>query len=222
MYVLLAAALTSCAGKTGTSPTSSRVANPIDFPLYSGSSVLSVRDWHHTLTPGERSELGISASSTGVYGGYEVVAATTAAFADVAVWLRDIDSRPPEGYHDALLGSGVDQARMSARNIGIDFSVFNRDERDGPHDVVVLAVDPDLVQSKAGFVLTMLDKFRRLPSFLRDPIDAQAKKQMGFTVTDAIDPNTPIGATVGALSQLHDAQARGIILIDARRVGPPR
>lgn len=221
--MLLAAALTSCGGKTGAGgATSPRVSDPIDFPLYGGSSVLSVRDWRHTLTPGERSELGISASSTGVYGGHEVVTATTASFDDVTLWLRDVDNRPPDGYHDALLGSGVDQARMSARNIGIDFSVFNRDERDGPHDVVVLAVDPDLVQSKAGFVLSMLDKFRRLPSFLRDPIDAQAKKETGFTVSDAVDPNTPLGVAVDALSQLHEAQARGVIFFDAQRVGSSR
>ncbi len=50
---------------------------------------------------------------------------------------------------------------------------------------------------------------------LRDPIDAQAKKQTGFTVSEATNPDTPVGAAVDSLDQLRDFGGNGIVLIDA-------
>jgi hypothetical protein len=54
-----------------------------------------------------------------------------------------------------------------------------------------------------------------LPKAFRDPIDQQAKRQTGFTISEATDPDTPIGAAVAALSQLRDFGGRGIVIIDA-------
>lgn len=79
-----------------------------------------------------------------------------------------------------------------------------------------MAVDPDLLQRKAGFMLSAINRFRYLPAFLRAPIDAQVREQTGFTVSDAIDPMTPIGAAIDALGRLNGAKARGVIFIDAR------
>jgi hypothetical protein len=65
-------------------------------------------------------------------------------------------------------------------------------------------------------MLSYLNRFRYLPAFLRGPIDAQAQAQTGFTVSEALDPTTPIGAAIDALGRLNDANARGVIFIDAR------
>lgn len=203
--------LAGCAHGTAPPP-----ASPVDFPLYRDSTILSVRDWHHTLSPGERSALGIVGSGDKAYGGHEVVTATGASFDDLDEWLRELDSHPPDGYGVTVWGSGVDEARERARNMGIDFGVFDRDEHGVEHEVLVVTVDPDLLQRKAGIMLSLLSRFHDLPPFLRAPIDAQARAQTGFTVSDATDPTTPIGAAVDALGRLHDVQARGVILIDAR------
>ncbi len=189
--------------------------NPAGFPLYPQSTVLAVRDWHRSLSSDERNALGIS-DGGGTYAGHEVVTATPASFDDLLVWLRRLDAHPPDGYRVGLWGSGVDVARAQARSVGIDFSVFDRDERSGTHDVVVVTVDPVLLQRKAGLMLSALTRFRYLPAFLRAPIDAQARAQTGFTVSEALDPNTPIGAAIDALGRLNDAHGRGVIFIDAR------
>lgn len=213
--VLLVATLTACARGPAPAPSPT---SPIGFPLFGGSTVLSVHDWHRTLSRGERTALGIIGTRGGAYGGYEVVTATDAPFDQVTAWLHRLNRQPPAGYHVTLWGSGVDDARDNARSIGLDFGVFGRVERGVAHDVVVVAVDPDRLQQKAGFALSMLGKFQRLPAFLRSSIDAQARAQTGFTVSDAVDPSTPIGAAVEALGSLHDAHSRGVIFIDARRI----
>ena len=64
-------------------------------------------------------------------------------------------------------------------------------------------------------MIGVVGKFRLLPQSLRDSIDAQAKKQTGFTISEATNPDTPIGAAVGALAQLRDFGGRGVVLIDA-------
>ncbi|HEY9084564.1 MAG TPA: hypothetical protein VIN40_01280 [Candidatus Tyrphobacter sp.] len=209
--LIVALALAGCAHGPAPQP-----ASPVDFPLYRDSSVLVVRDWHHTLSPGERSALGIIGSGNEAYAGHEVVTATGSSFGEVAGWLRELDAHPPNGYHVTVWGSGVDEARERARNMGVDFGVFDRSESGVTHDVLVVTVDPDILQQKAGIMLSLISRFHDLPPFLRAPIDAQARAQTGFSVSDATDPTTPIGAAVDALGRLHDVHSRGVILIDAR------
>jgi hypothetical protein len=64
-------------------------------------------------------------------------------------------------------------------------------------------------------MLGVVGKFKLLPQSLRDSIDAQAKKQTGISVTEATNPDTPVGAAIGALAQLRDFGGRGVVLIDA-------
>ncbi len=191
--------------------------NPAGFPFYPGSSVLVVRRWRHALSPTERTAFGIVGGG-GTYQGYEVVTATQESFSRLDAWLRDQTARPPDRYQLGLWGSGVDQARAQANAYGLDFALFDREEHGSPHEVAVIGVDPALLQSKAGFVLSMLGRFRYLPQVLRGPIDEQAREQTGFTVSEALDPTTPIGAAIDALGRLNGAQARGIIYLDARHV----
>jgi hypothetical protein len=79
----------------------------------------------------------------------------------------------------------------------------------------VMVVDPQTLDEKAGPMLGLVSRFKHVPSMLRDPLDAQAKKQTGFSITEAIDPETPIGAAIAALGELQDFGGRGIVLIDA-------
>jgi hypothetical protein len=78
-----------------------------------------------------------------------------------------------------------------------------------------MVVDPQTLDEKAGPMLGLIGRFKHMPSMLRDPIDAQAKRQTGFSITEATNPDTPIGAAVAALDQLRDFGGRGIVLIDA-------
>jgi len=191
-------------------------SNPADFPFYPGSTLLVAREWRHDLSADERSALGIFDAQQTAYAGHEVVSATSASFDDLVLWLERLERQPPDGYRVGVWGSGIEDAREQGRNVGLDFGVFTRDERTGTHDVVVIAVDPVTFQRKAGFMLSAIERFRYLPPFLRAPIDEQARAQTGFTVSEALDPTTPIGAAVDALGRLNDANARGVVYVDAR------
>lgn len=213
LALVLVPAIVACAHAPAPAPAPT---NPAGFPFYPGSTLLVARDWRHDLDASERSAMGFLDADQSAYVGHEVVTATPATFDDLSEWLRSLDAHPPDGYRVGLWGSGLDDVRAQARSAGIDFGVFDRDERTGMHDVVVMAVDPDLFQRKAGLMLSALTRFRYLPAFLRGPIDQQAQQQTGFTVSEALDPTTPIGAAVDALGRLDDARARGVIYVDAR------
>jgi hypothetical protein len=216
--VVLAAAACSGGNRGGSSSSAPApsATNPIDFPLFDGATVLSSHAWRETIT--SRPGVGDSAvfkQGAGTYDGHDVVAGTQALMPALETWLGDLNAHPPTGYTVVLQNSTVDAVRAHTRDLGVDFAVFQRIESGKRHGVVVLAVDPDTLDAKAGPMLGVIGKFKLLPSSLRDSIDAQAKKQTGFTISEATNPDTPIGAAVGALSQLRDFGGRGVVLIDA-------
>ncbi len=216
----LIAALAACSsgargGGTGSSP-GPAATNPVDFPLFDGAAVLSSRAWHQTISsrPGFGDNALLS-QGVGTYDGHDVVAGTQALMPSLETWLQNLDANPPSGYVSVAHGNGVEAVRAHTRNLGIDFVVFERVESGKHHDVVVLAVDPQTLDEKAGPMLGVVGKFKLLPQSLRDSIDAQVRKQTGFSVAEATNPDTPIGAAVGALAQLRDFGGRGVVLIDA-------
>jgi hypothetical protein len=211
----LALVLAACSGGHGTqgSPGSN---DPIAFPLLGGSEVLSSHEWHETVhsRPGV-GDNAVFTQGAGTYDGHDVVAGTQALMPSLEAWLRDLEANPPAGYSDAMEGNGVEAVRTHTRDLGVDFAVFENTQNGKRHGVVVLAVDPQMLDEKAGPMIGVIGKFKLLPKTLRDPIDAQAKKQTGFTLTEATSPDTPIGAAFAALDQLRDFGGRGIVLIDA-------
>jgi hypothetical protein len=215
MVVLVACSNGNRSGNSSGSPAAA-ATNPIDFPLFDGASVLSSRAWHQTISsrPGVGNNT-LLAQGAGTYDGHDVVAGTQALMPSLESWLGDLDAHPPNGYSSVVQGSGVDAVRAHTRNLGIDFAVFERIESGKRHEVVVLAVDPQTLDEKAGPMLGVVGKFKLLPQSLRDSIDAQAKKQTGISVTEATNPDTPVGAAIGALAQLRDFGGRGVVLIDA-------
>lgn len=217
---IAAVVLAACSGgqQSGAGHPSPKASNPVQFPLFSGAEVLSSRDWHETVEsrPGA-ADSALLSQGAGTYDGHDVVAGTQAMMPSLEAWLRDIDAHPPEGYTSALQGTNVEAVRDHTRDLGIDFAVFQRTENGKQHGVVVLAVDPQTLDAKAGPMLGMIGKFKLMPQTFRDSIDNQAKKQTGFSVTELTNPNSPIGAAIAALDQLRDYGGRGIVLIDATK-----
>jgi hypothetical protein len=204
----------NAASGTGPSPTAT---NPVDFPMFDGAQILSARAWHETVRsrPGT-ADNAVFTQGSGTYDGHDVVAGTQALMPVLETWLHDLQEKPPDGYTVAIGGDQVEAVRTHTRDLGIDFAVFEGPPVNGKrHGVAVLAVDPQTLDQKAGPMLGMVGKFKLLPKTLRDPIDAQARKQTGISVSEATNPDTPIGAAIGALDQLRDFGGRGIVIIDA-------
>jgi hypothetical protein len=199
--------VTGCSqsGQSASSASSSPPAaaiNPIDFPLYSGSTVLTSRDWRGT------------AGSTAV-SGREVIAESSATLETLEGWLHGVSANPPQGYEVAASGSSVETAHRHAQALGLQFQVFSHQENGKTRELVVVVLDPTTFEEKAGPVLSLIDKYSMLPQSLRDPIDAQAKARTGFTLSQALDPSQPIGAALAAARALRDSGQRGVVLVDA-------
>lgn len=211
VVVLLLAAVTACSqssqsqssqsqSSTAQSP-SPAATNPTGFPLYAESTVLASKAW--TQNAGSQH-----------YGGLEVVAQTAASMSQLNTWLKSISDNPPPGYSVSASGSGVEEAHRRARAMGVDFQVFEHTVNGKRHGLIVAAIDPTVFDEKAGPMLSALSTYKKLPQAFRDPIDSQVRARTGFTVTDALSPNTPIGAAVAAVDELRSSGERGVVLVD--------
>jgi hypothetical protein len=190
--------------------------NPINFPLFNGASVLSSRAWRTRISARPQvAEGAVLTQGAGTYYGHDVVAGTQAFMPALEAWLDGLAANPPDQYHVAVSGNGVEAIRTHTRDLGVDFLVFEEDAQGKRYGVVVMIVDPETLDEKIGPMLGLIGRFKHVPRMLRDPLDAQAKRQTGFSITEATDPNTPIGAAVAALDELRDFGGRGIVLIDA-------
>jgi hypothetical protein len=212
------AALCACANSNrgsagGPSPAAT---NAIAFPLFDGAEVLSSRAWRTTITkrPGV-ADSAVLSQGAGTYDGHDVVAGTQAFMPVLESWLDGLAAAPPSGYRVAMSGNGVDAVRTHTRQLGIDFVAFEGADSGKPHGVVAMVVDPQTLDEKAGPMLGLIGRFKHIPSMLRDPIDEQAKRQTGFSISEATNPDTPVGAAIAALDELRDYGGRGIVLIDA-------
>jgi len=215
--VAVAVALAACSGnRAASSGASPSATNPVSFPLFEGAEILSSHAWRTTISkrPGI-ADSTVLAQGAGTYDGHDVVAGTQAYMPVLEAWLARIGSDPPEGYRLAVSGNGVEAVRTHTRALGVDFVAFEGTGTAKPHGVVVMVVDPQTLDEKAGPMLGLIGRFKHMPSMLRDPIDAQAKRQTGFSITEATNPSTPAGAAVAALDELRDFGGRGIVLIDA-------
>ncbi|MBV8637310.1 MAG: hypothetical protein JO322_04445 [Candidatus Eremiobacteraeota bacterium] len=212
--LLLLAAVTACSQSTQSQSSQSQsstaespspaATNPTGFPLYAESTVLASKAWSQN-------------TGSQHYSGLEVVAQTPATMSQLNTWLKSVSDNPPSGYSVAASGSGLEEAHARARAMGVDFQVFQHTVNGKRHGLIVAAVDPTLFDEKAGPVLNALNQYKKLPQVFRDPIDAQARARTGFTVSDALEPNTPIGAAVEAVNELRSSGERGVVLVDGTR-----
>lgn len=190
---------TAAPGSPEPSPT-----NATGFPLFAESTVLASKVWSEKTQAQH-------------YAGLEVVASTPATLDKLGVWIKGLSTNPPAGYSVAASGSGVESAHARAAKMGVDFQVFDHQVDGKHHATIVLAIDPAVFDRQAGPMLGALDKYKMLPQALRDPIDAQVKARTGFTVSEALSPNTPIGAAVAAVNQLRSTGQRGVVLVDGAK-----
>jgi hypothetical protein len=216
---VLLAALAACSSgaHSGTSGGPSPAAtNLIAFPLFDGSAVLASRSWRQTVPARTNGpDKAVYAQGAGTYDGHDVVAGTQALMPALETWLGDLTANPPSGYSVALRGNTIDNVRVHTRDLGFDFQTFYNVEDGKKHGVVAIIVDPQTLDEKAGPMLGLIGRIKNMPPMLRDPLDAQVRSQTGFSLSEAANPDTPIGAVIGSVAQLRDFGGRGIVLVDA-------
>jgi len=178
--------------------------NSTGFPLYQNSTVIASHDF--------RQKAGSQMVS-----GTEVIAQNPATIEQLGEWIKGLSTTPPAGYTVAVESSSVEVGRAKARALGVEFQVFTHEVAGKKRAIVVLAVDPKTFDAKAGSVLSYIGKFKMLPQSFKDTIDAQAKARTGYTVSDMLDPNTPIGAALAAVNALNESGNRGVVLIDGTK-----
>ena len=218
-----AALLAACSGgqqnanASGSTTSAAALRNPLDFPLYPGSSLLST----HSFTQVVKADTSAGGNSVfqngnGTYTGNEVIASTTAPFSDLSAWLDKMNASPPQGY-SAVENGGDPQERVQARRYGLDYALFTNKENGHIRGLLVLAMDPPLVNQRFGVVLGLISKYRSLPGVMRDPIDNEVKSRIGMTISEATQPDSPVGAALSALDQFEHKDSRGLVLIDASK-----
>ena len=146
------------------------------------------------------------------YRGHEVIAETGATMAQLRGWIHDLKASPPRGLHKV-----VEQSSDGSSGIGTDRDVAVEakfESAGGGRTVIVIAADPKRIREQLGPVFTLIDNYNAVPGMLRGPIDDQAKKQVGYSVTELLDPSSPVGAVVAQVKRMQSGRRRGILILD--------
>lgn len=191
------------------------IANPLDFPLYNNAKIVSSHDFTQTVNTTAQGTRGqLMGHGNGTYSGHEVIASTPASFAQVSAWAHALDEHPPKGY---VQNVNATQGHEQAQRFGLDYATFQRTENGKTKAVLVVVMDPAKVNARVGPVLKLISTYKALPQAMRGPIDDKIKAQTGMTVSDAMAPDSPIGAALAALEDLQHTDARGIVVMDATK-----
>jgi hypothetical protein len=192
------------------------LGNPTGFPLYSNAKIISAKSFTQIVHADTTSPNSVFAQGNGTYGGHEVIASSAASFSALSGWLDGVNSAPPAGY-TAMETQSNPGEQAQAQRYGLDYAVFKRKAGNATHGVLVIVMDPQRVNERFGTILGMIDKYKALPAVLRGPIDDEAKARFGMTITEATQPDSPIGAALSALGELEHRQSRGIVVVDAQK-----
>ncbi|HEY0383716.1 MAG TPA: hypothetical protein VGC72_16105 [Candidatus Elarobacter sp.] len=214
---LLTAALLCACGRGGGEHREAQppraVKNPSDFPLYPRSEVVSVVAVDSTQMFAVMRANDPSAQVPRNYRGHVIIAETGATLAQLQGWVTTLQSSPPRGFHDTtshMSRSSRDKNRFDVNGDG----TAQFETADASRWVWLIAADPRKINEQAGALFTLIDAYSATPDFLRAPIDDEAKKQTGYTVTQMLDPKSPAGAVIAELKRLRSADRRAILLID--------
>ena len=144
------------------------------------------------------------------------IAETGASMDQLRAWVRGLKSSPPSGFHQVAKrdgSSGTTFGSTQDKNaIGAQFETA-----DGGRSVYVIAADPRKVHEALGPAFTLIDSYSAVPGVMRGTIDDQAKKQLGYSVTEMLDAKSPIGAVVATVKRMQSVDRRAILIIDESR-----
>jgi hypothetical protein len=210
--VLCAAVLAACGGGSGGHEESAQqhraatTVNPSNFPLYPKSSVVQVVPVDSTHMFAAIRAADPNATVPRNFRGHEIIAETNATMPQLEAWIRSLKASPPRGLHKAKSGSST---MVSGSEADAQFESAN-----GERSVYLIAAYPRRIREQLGPAWALIDSYTAVPAMLRGPIDEQAKKQMGYTVTEMLDPKSPVGAAIATLKRLQDKDRRAILIID--------
>jgi hypothetical protein len=223
---LLIGALLCACGRGGDehreSSHSAAVKNPSDFPLYPNSQVVNV-------VPVDTAQMFAvihandpTAELPTNFRGHVIIAETGATTAQLRSWVAALESAPPRGFHDttshATRASHRTRAPRDKDRLELNGDGTAQFETaDASRWVYVVTADPRQFYQQARPLFTLIDGYNASPGFLRGPIDDQAKKQTGYSVTEMLDPKSPAGAIIAEVKRLQSTDRRAIVLIDEAR-----
>jgi hypothetical protein len=222
--IALGVILAGCTGKSQQSsapatsaPTPTALTNPTDFPLTAGSTILDVKPFSQVIAIHTGGSM-LADQGSGTYAGYEVLAGSTQTAAALRTWLTQLGQHPPTGYeYQTGSATSTGHVAQTLALYGIAYAAFRTQKKTPAHGVVVVAMDPKQVKEKLGIALDLVERYRSLPSAVRDPIDQQFKGRTGFTISEATDPSSPLGMTIAALRELQSSDQRAIVMIDGTK-----
>ena len=189
--------------------------NPSTFPLYRPSDVFEVvpLDLGPMVTALRKTQQGSDVPPN--YRGAEVVASTNASLGELQTWLHKLEAAPPQGLRYSGSDSSASSDPEAMRSAGAVAASF--DTKNGERVVLVFAVDPRLLRSKLGSALDLIDKYQAVPGMMRGPLDSEMKKQIGYSISEMLDPASPIGVAFGALKTLEPRNKRVLIVVDQHK-----
>lgn len=226
--VLAAASLLTsagCSGNAGSAASSQQpaassapaaAANPTDFPLVDGATVIAERPFTQVVDPAMLRKGAAFSQGAGTYAGVQVIAKTGATLPELAAWMRAQTADPPAGYA-ALDATQLNDAHEMASKYGLDFAAFSKDVAGVRHVVLLVALDPDGLDARLGPAIGLVKQFASLPEVVRGPIDAQIQKRTGMTATEMLDPGSPLGAALAAYDSVKSTGSRALVLVDASK-----
>lgn len=209
---------------------------PSTFPVYSPSSVSSVGkyDDSEAITKLGSGFFGTGADEYKPYIGTQELIKTSASLDELDAWLKKLVQSPPQNLSPSErtvateLGTQSPGPSPSAtaesdrwadtyKLFGLVPSAFW--SKDRGRVVMLIVFDPKKVADHMGPTMDLLDQYEKMPGIIRGGIDATIKKQVGFSVSDLMNTNTPMGMIVYAARNWKNDNTRAIILVDALR-GP--
>jgi hypothetical protein len=190
------------------------VENPSNFPLYPGSGVMTVVpiDSAQMFAAIRKADPNADLPKNN-YRGDEIVLQTNASMAQLSGWLATLRKTPPAGFHASqnhIDVSNGDTNGWSSKTV--DGGSF--ETPDAQRSVYVFVADPQRIRAQLGAAYDLIDNYSKVPGMLRGPIDQQAKQQLGYSVTEMLDPKSPVGAAITSLKSLQGTGHRAILLID--------
>ncbi|MBV9148587.1 MAG: hypothetical protein JO024_01880 [Candidatus Eremiobacteraeota bacterium] len=191
------------------------VSNPTGFPLYSGSKILVSKGFKQVVDT-NASGNGVLSQGNGTYNGNELIASASAPFSTLQTWLNDSYAKPPSGFRQAN-DKNLNSSSDTAQTMGIDGRGFQFTKNGKPSTLLVVVMDPSKFNARLGPALALIRQYRNMPSFMRGPIDDKVKAQTGFSVSEMLQPDSPLGLALDAMNEFSHNNQRAILMIDAQR-----